>query len=90
MAAVRGEIDAALAALDDRVAEAGDLYGVAIEAWRALECNLDLALTEVELVHLLGPEHPAAVAGKEAKDILENMGARPLLARLDADMVTAS
>ena len=90
MAAVRGEIDAALAALDDRVAEAGDLYGVAIEAWRALECNLDLALTEVELVHLLGPEHPADVAGKEAKDILENIGARPLLARLDADMVTAS
>jgi tetratricopeptide (TPR) repeat protein len=90
MAAVRGEIDAALAVLEERVDEAGDLYTAAIEAWRALECNLDVAITEVELVHLLGPDHPAAVAGKEAKDILVNIEARPLLARLEADMATKS
>jgi class 3 adenylate cyclase/tetratricopeptide (TPR) repeat protein len=90
MAAVRGEIGAALAVLEERVDEAGDLYTAAIEAWRALECNLDVAITEVELVHLLGPDHPAAVAGKEAKDILVNIEAQPLLARLEADMATQS
>jgi class 3 adenylate cyclase/tetratricopeptide (TPR) repeat protein len=86
IAAVRGEIDAALAALEGRIPEAADLYGLAIEAWRALECNLDLTLTEVELVHLLGSDHPASVAGKEAKDFLEHIGAVPLLARLEADL----
>jgi len=90
IASVRGEIDAALAALEGRLGEAADLYGVAIEDWRALECNLDLAITEVELVHLLGADHPQAVAGKEAKDFLEHIGARPLLARLDSDLDAAT
>jgi len=82
--AVRAEIEAGLAALEGRSDDAAELYAVAIDAWRALNCNLDVAITELELVHLLGPDHPAAVAGKEARDIFTQLGAVPFLARLDA------
>jgi hypothetical protein len=76
---------AALAALEGRVDEAGELYAVAIDAWRALNCTLDVAITELELVHLLGSEHPDAVSAKEARDIFTQIDAVPFLARLDAD-----
>jgi class 3 adenylate cyclase/tetratricopeptide (TPR) repeat protein len=85
MAAARAEMVAALAALEGRVDEAGELYAVAIDAWRALNCTLDVAITELELVHLLGSEHPDAVSAKEARDIFTQIDAVPFLARLDAD-----
>jgi len=84
MAAMRAEIEAGLAALEGRSEDAVELYAVAIDACRALNCSLDVAITELELVHLLGPDHPAAVAGKEARDIFTQLGATPFLARLDA------
>jgi class 3 adenylate cyclase/tetratricopeptide (TPR) repeat protein len=84
MVAVRHEIDAALAALEGRVDEAARLYETALDAWRALNCNWDLAITELELVSLLGPEHPVSVAGKEAGDLFEQMGAVPFTTRLAA------
>lgn len=49
-----------------------------------LICNLDVALTGLELVHLLGPDHPVAVAAKEAEDIFTELGAGPYLTRLEA------
>jgi len=85
MAAARAEMDAALAALEGRADEAGDLYTVAVDAWRTLNCNLDVAMTELELVHLLGSEHPSAVSAKEARDIFTQLGALPFLARLNTD-----
>ncbi len=88
IAALRAEIEAGLCALEGRADDAAELYGVAIDAWRALNCNLDVAITELELVHLLGSDHPAAVAGKEARDIFTQLGAAPFLARLDAAQVT--
>jgi hypothetical protein len=66
------------------------MYVRSIDAWRALDCLLDVALTEMELVHLLGADHPAAVVGKEAEDILARLEARPFLARLDAARSGAS
>jgi len=78
------EDDAERAVRAGRSEDAVELYAVAIDACRALNCSLDVAITELELVHLLGPDHPAAVAGKEARDIFTQLGATPFLARLDA------
>ena len=83
MAAARLTAEAGLAGLDGRVEEAAESYREAIEAWRALECTLDLALCELDLVMLLGPDHPDATAAKEARDIFTQLGAKPFLERLD-------
>lgn len=47
VAAARLTAEAGLAALEGRVDEAAEAYREAIEAWRALECTLDLALCEL-------------------------------------------
>jgi class 3 adenylate cyclase/tetratricopeptide (TPR) repeat protein len=83
VAAARLTVEAGLAALEGRVEESADAYREAIEAWRALECTLDLALCELDLVLLLGPAHPDATAAKEARDIFTQLGAKPFLERLN-------
>ena len=83
--AARAEMEAGLAALDGRLDQAGDLYPVAIDAWRTLNGNLDVVLTELELVHLLGSDHSAAAGGEEAKYIFTQLGAVPYLAKLEVD-----
>ena len=83
MAAERLTAEAGLAALDKRVEHTAESYRDAIEAWRALACTLDLALCELDLVLLLGPEHPDATAAKEARDIFTYLGATPFLERLN-------
>ncbi len=83
IAATRLTAEAGLAALEGRVEEAAEAYREAIEDWRTLECTLDLALCELDLVLLLGPDHPDATAAKEAKDIFTQLGAKPFLEQLD-------
>ena len=83
VAAARLTAEAGLAALEERAEEATETYREAIEARRALECTLDLALCELDLVLLLGPDHPEATVAKEAKDIFTQLGAKPFLERLD-------
>jgi hypothetical protein len=83
MAAMRRTSEAGLAALEGRVEAATEAYREAIEAWRALDCTLDLALCELDLVLLLGSDHPDATAGKEARDIFTELGAKPFLERLN-------
>jgi class 3 adenylate cyclase/tetratricopeptide (TPR) repeat protein len=83
MAAARLTTEAGLAALDGRTTEATAAYRAAIEAWRALDCTLDLALCELDLALLLGPDTPAGSAAKEARDIFTELGARPFLDRLN-------
>ena len=83
MAAARLTTEAGLAALDGRVEESAEAYRAAIESWRTLGCTLDLAMCELDLVLLLGPDDPDASAAKEARDIFTQLGARPFLARLD-------
>ena len=63
--------------------EAAEAYRGAIEAWRALKCTLDLALCELDLVLLFGPDHPDATGAKEARDIFTQLGAKPFLERLN-------
>ena len=83
MAAARLTAEAGLAALDGRAEESAEAYRGAIEAWRTLECTLDLAMCELDLVLLLGPDNPDASAAKEARDIFTQLGAKPFLERLN-------
>jgi len=83
MAAARHTVEAGLAALEGRADDAATAYRESIDAWRALDCTLDLALCELDLVLLLGAHHPDAAAAKEARDIFTELGARPFLERLD-------
>ena len=83
MAAERLTVEAGLAALESRIDAAGEAYGKSIEAWRSLDCTLDLALCELDLVSLLGHDHPDATAAKEARDIFTQLGAEPFLERLN-------
>ena len=83
VAAARLTAEAGLAALEGRGEEAAETYRSAIEAWRALECTLGLALCELDLVLLLGPDYPHATAAKEARDIFTRLGAKPFLDRLN-------
>jgi len=83
MTAERLTMEAGLAALEGRVQEAAETYRRAVEAWRALDCTLDLALCELDRVLLLGPDHPDATMAKEARDIFTELGAKPFLERLN-------
>ena len=81
LAALRAELEAALAALS------GDpsvdrLFTDAVEAWRAVGNPLDIAITELEAVHLLGSAHPVASMAKEAIDILTELEVPVLLDRV--------
>ena len=90
VAAARLTAEAGLAALEGRVEEAAETYRGAIEAWRTLDCTLDLALCELDLVMLLGPDHPDATVAKEARGIFTQLGAKPFLERLDRAAGTAA
>ena len=83
MAAERLTAESGLAALGGRVEQATEAYREAIEAWRTLKCTLDLALCELDLVLVLGPNHRDATVAKEARDIFTQLGAKPFLERLD-------
>jgi hypothetical protein len=83
MAAARLTAEAGLAALEGRVDEASHAYRKAVEAWRALDCTLDLALCELDMVLVLSPDHHYASAAKEARGIFTDLGAKPFLERLD-------
>ncbi|MDP9343576.1 MAG: AAA family ATPase [Actinomycetota bacterium] len=84
MRAVKATVEAGLAALEGRPEESAAGYRRAIEAWRALETPLDLALFGLDMGTMLGMDHPdAAEAVEESKAILERLGAKPFLDRLE-------
>ncbi len=83
MAAERLTVEAGLAALEGRADESAAGYRTSVEAWRALDCTLDLALCELDLVLLLGSDHPDARVAKEARDIFTDLGAQPFLELLN-------
>jgi class 3 adenylate cyclase/tetratricopeptide (TPR) repeat protein len=83
LVATRRTAQAGIAALEGRIDDAAELYREAIEKWRVLDCLLDLALCELDLVVLLGSSHPDATVAKEARDIFTQLGALPFLRRLD-------
>ncbi len=80
-------IQAGLAALDRRPADALALYRDAIRRFRAMGAPLDEAFTAIEMATLLDPTEPEVrAAAASAREILTRLGARPFVARLDAAM----
>ena len=89
--ASRLTIRAGLAALDGRVAEASSLFRDARRAWHDLGLPWDEALTGMDMVLLLGADEPEAhAAGEAARGLLAELGALPLVARLDVALAAHS
>ena len=56
----------------------------AADAWRALEMPVEIAFLAIDMATTLGPDVPEVLeAAEESRGILEGLGARPFLARLD-------
>jgi hypothetical protein len=83
MAAARLTGEAGLAALEERHDDAAATYIRALDAWRVLESPLDLALCALDRAILRGPGSIPGGEYDEARAILTELGATPLLARLD-------
>ncbi len=80
----RAGIEAGLAALEGRRAEAIAGYRTAIAGWRDLGLPWDEALTSIEFVRLIGVDDPdARAAAGSARAILEDLGAVRVLDLLD-------
>ena len=89
MAAERLTGEAGIAALEGRGDDAARRYSRALDAWRALDCPLDLALCVVDRAVLRGSPPGQAEEDDEARTFLSEIGAHPLLARLDQVRSTA-
>ncbi len=80
----RASIRAGLAAAGGRPAEAIAQYREARRIWRDLGLVFDEALTGIDMALLLDPTEPEVrAAASTSREILERLGARSLLARLD-------
>jgi hypothetical protein len=81
----RDTLHTGLIALEGRREEAIDSYLQVADRWRALGVRLDLALAHLDMITLLGPEHPEAVAAAtEAREIFTGLGAKPFVERVDS------
>jgi class 3 adenylate cyclase/tetratricopeptide (TPR) repeat protein len=87
----RQTMDAGVAALEGRAAEALTLYREALRLWRSAHAVWDDALTGIDMATLLDPTEPEiAAAIKATRAILERLGAQPYLERLDAAVAGAA
>jgi len=89
MAAVRLTAEAGLAALEGRHDEAATAYARALDAWRAIDSPLDLALCALEPAMLRGSDVAREDDDDEAREIFTRIEARPFLARLDRAVAAA-
>ncbi|HEX9124411.1 MAG TPA: adenylate/guanylate cyclase domain-containing protein [Actinomycetota bacterium] len=81
---VRRSTEAGLAALEGRIEDASNGYRRVLESWAMMEAPLDLALTAIDALTLLPRESVPDGAAEQARAILTDLGAHPLLERLDA------
>ncbi len=85
--AVRDELEAGLAAIEGRRDDAIAYYRSAGTTFRELDAPLDLGRCQLEYAILIGPDEAGArAAAHEASEVLERLGSRPLLARLEAGL----
>lgn len=81
----RATMRAGLAALEGQSAQAVARYRDALRGWSELGSVWDEALTGMDMAELLDPADPeVAAAVKSTREILERLGARPFIERLDA------
>jgi class 3 adenylate cyclase/tetratricopeptide (TPR) repeat protein len=83
MAAVRLTADAGLEALEQGHDEATTAYARALDAWRALDAPLDLALCALDRALLRGSDPVPQGEDDEAREIFTRLGATPFLDRLE-------
>jgi class 3 adenylate cyclase/tetratricopeptide (TPR) repeat protein len=80
-------IEAGVAALEGRTEDAANAYRDAQRGWRDLEAWFELALSDLDLIRLVGGERPEVdAAATEAREIFTRLGARAMLGRLDEAM----
>ena len=80
-------IGAGIAALEGREDDALAMYREALRGWDDLGLPWDRALCTIDMVTLLDPKQPeVAIAAAPAAKILEELGARPFLERLQAGL----
>jgi class 3 adenylate cyclase/tetratricopeptide (TPR) repeat protein len=80
----RRTLEAGALAIEEKHAEAGQLYRRVIDEWRRADLRLDLALTLFERSRLLGDVDPEAAKGRdEAAQLFAQMGADGLLERIE-------
>jgi len=85
VAARRQTMHAGIAALEGKPVEALALYREALRGWRATHAVWDEALTGLDMALLLDPADPEVAAVIEStRKILERLGAKPYLERLNA------
>jgi hypothetical protein len=85
----KSSIEAGIAALEGREAEALALYRQTIEGWRALKLAWDEALTVVDMVTFLGASGSEERASADwARGTLTDLGALPYLERLESALTT--
>jgi class 3 adenylate cyclase/tetratricopeptide (TPR) repeat protein len=81
--AVGAEVEAGIAALEGRP-EAGALALAAVNRWRELGAQADMALCQLVMATLLPPgSRESRAAAEGAREIFTRLGARPLLEQLD-------
>ena len=77
-------LDAGIAALEGRTSDAIEHYREALDGYRDLGLSYDIARVAFDMAAVLPPGDPAVVAAvAEARRILTDLGAAPLLARLE-------
>jgi class 3 adenylate cyclase/tetratricopeptide (TPR) repeat protein len=80
----RTTMRAGIAALEGRTGEALALYAEALKSWSDLGMKWDEALTGIDMATALNTTSPeVTAAAASAREILERLGARPFLERLD-------
>ncbi|HEX7473977.1 MAG TPA: adenylate/guanylate cyclase domain-containing protein [Candidatus Limnocylindrales bacterium] len=80
VAALRAGIAARQGRIDDALAG----YRAALATYRDMGLRFDLAMAGLDMAALVGPEVPAVrAAAAESRAILMELGARPVIARLD-------
>jgi tetratricopeptide (TPR) repeat protein len=80
-------IRAGIAALEGRTDESAKLYRQALGLWRTTGRRFEEALAGMDVAIMLGPAVPAVIdLIDDTRQILERLGSRPLLARLDEAM----
>ncbi|HYI23204.1 MAG TPA: adenylate/guanylate cyclase domain-containing protein [Candidatus Limnocylindrales bacterium] len=82
---------AGIAALEVRTKDALALYRDALAGWRQTNSTWDEAMTGLDMALLLDSSEPEVAATVEStREILERLGARPYLERLDAGTADAN
>ena len=79
MAAARETVAAGVAALEHRIPESLTHYQAAVRGWKELDSPLQLAFCWIDMSKLLDPQTEANDAANLAHDLLDRVGATPML-----------